>query len=302
VLGYARIQNFPAAYRLLDVWAADWPESAMPHLLRGRLAFARDSFRSAEEDFLRAEQLSPGNQEVRLELARTYQSTQRPHEAIPLLEDCRRNPRLRTEATLLLAVCLKMTGDTTRVLPLLSELVREQPEHPEALRELGRTHLEAGDAKQAIAALRDAVRLTPYDDEVHYLLAQALQTDGRPDEAQPHFEYTREARSAFRELNELRDVLQRNPSDLAAQVRSGELLLKYSDPQEGVMRLLAVIDRQPSHQPARRLLAEYYAGRAATDPSFQKLADDHRRWLQEEIDAQRAAAGTALPEPSQIPQ
>jgi tetratricopeptide (TPR) repeat protein len=289
-LGYMRNLNFVAAHRIVDAWMADWPNSPWPYLQRGRIALAADDFQMAEENLRRACELAPGNLECRLELARTLQATNRPQEAIPLLEACRKDSRFRTVATLQLALCLKVTGAMSDVVPLLQEVLRDSPGHAEALRELGRTQLEIGETEAAVETLQAALAAAPRDDEVHYILAQALQAAGRPDEALPHFEYTQQARRALRELSSLRDTLHRNPGDLAALVRTGEIMLMYGEVEQGVLRLLAALDREPQNQRARRLLANHYAERAGKEPGFAKLADEHRRWLTQREDESEEGA------------
>ena len=278
-LGYCRTQRIPQAMQILKVWLADYPQSTYPYLLRGRLFSLESSLVKAEADFRRACELEPQNIEPVFELATVLKNLNRQAEAIPLFERCIDDPHFGSRAQVGLAICLKATGDNVRVRALLERAVKTSPNDVEVLRELGRLALETGDYATAIRWLGDALRIASYDDETHYLLAQALQASGQIDDAKPHFEYVERAREAHRELHLLNDVLHRQPGDMKSLVRSGALLLEFSDPDEGVIRLLAALDREPKNQPARQLLADYYDRRALLRPEFRSLAESHRALL-----------------------
>ena len=278
-LGYCRAQRLPQALQILNVWLADWPQRAYPYLLRGRLFLLESNLVTAEADFRRACELEPQNRESVIELATVLKNLNRQTEAIPLFERCIDDPHFGSRAQVGLALCLKATGDNVRARSLLERAIKTSPHDVEVLRELGRTALEEGDYATATRWLGDALRIVSYDDETHYLLAQALQASGQLDDAKPHFEYVARARNAYRELNFLKDVLRKQPGDTKSLVRAGALLLEFSDPDEGVVRLLAALDRDPQNQPARQLLADYYDRRALLRPEFRSLAESHRALL-----------------------
>ena len=281
-LGYLRTQRHGQAIQLLQAWMADWPLSAYPYLMRGRLRTLQSDLQKAEADFRRAIELAPENREARLELALILERSNRLQDAVPLFEGCLDDPLLVTRAQLGLAACLKALGDNARAKSYLQQAAKMSPGNPEVMRELGRTASESGDYAAASRFLEDALRIIPYDDETHYLLAQTMQASGKSEAAKTHFEFVRRARDAFRELDLLEDVLRNNPGDTDSLIRAGEILLEYSDPDEGVVRLLSALDRDPKHQQARRLLVEYYERRTAQRPEFQRLAEFHRAWLANE--------------------
>ena len=281
-LGYLRTQRHGQALQLLQAWMADWPHSAIPYLMRGRLRTLQSDLQQAEADFRRAIELAPENREVRLELALVLERSNRLREAVPLFEGCLDDLLLATRAQLGLAACLKALGDNARAKSYLQQAAKVSPGNPEVLRELGRTALESGDYVAASRFLEEALRIIPYDDETHYLLAQTMQAAGKSEAAQTHFEFVRRARTAFQELNLLEDDLRKHPGQTSSLVRAGEILLEFSDPDEGVVRLLTALDRDPKHQQARRLLVEYYERRTAQRPEFRRLAEFHRAWLANE--------------------
>jgi tetratricopeptide (TPR) repeat protein len=282
VIGFARNQRFGQAMKLLDVWISDYPESAQAFFMRSKIHTALKATLKAEADLRRATELDASRKDAVLELAEILRVTNRPEDAIPLFESCRKVPDLEVRAMIGLAQCSKSTGKVDEAVSLLQGAVERAPENLTARKELGRIESENGRYPEAVEQLEFAAERSPQDDELRYLLAQALSLAGRKEEAAPHFRYVEEARSALSEMNVLNDRLNKDPNDLEALVRTGELLMKYADPEEASLRLMAVLDSDPDNAKALELLADHYGRRAKSDPRFQPLADRFRR--------QRAAA------------
>lgn len=283
VLGYIRTLNFAAAHRLLELWVADFPQSVMPHMLRGKTASVSDDPKLAEQEFRAALQLDSQHAESRMMLAKVLREQNRPEEAMALLAGLEDNQELRPRVLFERALCQRMTSEPEQVTQLLSEVVRLAPEDPKAWLELGRTHLEANRASEAAEALQRAVQLAPRDDEAHYVLGLALQAQGKTDDAAKHFQFREDARNAQRNLGNLRERIHRNPKDSEALIELGEIMLRYGSPDEGVVRLLAALDLDAGNQRARKLLVDYYSELSVSDPAFKRLADEHRQWLRPEV-------------------
>jgi len=277
-LGYMRSQRHAQAARLLEAWMNDWPHQARPYLLRGRLYLVQQQTRKAEADFRKALDRDAGCAEAAVELADILRGENRPKEAQPLYERWVHDRRVGTRAKVGLAGCLKALGRADEARSWLESALAAAPHDWTTLLEMGRIELEAGRYAAAEEFLRRALPLT-WDDEVRYLLAQALQGQGKTDEAKPFFEQVRRTRDAFRELQRLEDELVKAPGDPQLLTQMGAILLEYADPEEGVLRLLAALDRDPRHREARQLLVRHYEQRALQRPEFQKLADWHRGFL-----------------------
>ena len=68
----------------------------------------------------------------------------------------------------------------------------------------------------------------------------------------------KEYRKGLDELQSLKDQLRTDPLNTAALVQSGEILLKYSNPDEAAVTLQAALDIEPQNKQAHQLLAEYF--------------------------------------------
>ncbi len=279
VIGYLRNQRFNDALQLLAAWIADWPNDPRPLLLRSRVWMLETQSKLATTDLQRAHELAPRDTEITYELAAIHRHQNEWAAAAQLYESCLADPKWAPRAKLGLGLCQKALGDDHASGNYLEAAAREAPQNTEALREYGRHLVEHGRYPDAAEVLQRAVDLLPYDDELHYLLAQSLQSNGDRDAAAPHFAYVSEARTAFRELRLIQDQLRKEPKNIELLTRAGEILLRYSDPEEGVVRLMAVLDQQPTNQRARQLLVDHYSKRAETRPEFAALAEEHRRWL-----------------------
>jgi tetratricopeptide (TPR) repeat protein len=284
VIGYMRNFNFPAAKTLLDSWIADFPKSAWPHVLRGRIFFVSDDYQSAEASFRIACELSPHDHEFLIDLAKSLAQRNATEEAIALLESIDVESRFRPAVALELGLCRRKIGDTTGAVLALQEVIKASPTEPRALLELGRTHLENGDFQESERVLQKALTISPRDDEIHYVLAQSIQASGRDDDAKPHFLFSQNARRAQKELNTYRSRIQQNPRDLDSLVSMGSIMLNYAEPEEGVIRLLAALEIDPGNQRVLTLLADYYEQRATLDPAFTEMAAQYRMKVQSNIE------------------
>ncbi|RZI53850.1 MAG: tetratricopeptide repeat protein [Pseudonocardia sp.] len=81
------------------------------------------------------------------------------------------------------AETLRMAGLHVEALSALDQVLLRNPEHPGALRFLGRTQLELGRRADAIATLQRALSIAPDSAETAVELAAAQEEDGRPLEA-----------------------------------------------------------------------------------------------------------------------
>jgi tetratricopeptide (TPR) repeat protein len=275
VLGFTRNRRFDEALTLLQAWIADSPQAFYPLQLRGRIQMVLENLDLAEVDLRQSIALNPDDTTSNSQLGIVLEKLNRPAEAIPFLEKCKDDVLARTH----LAVCRKKTGDSERCLIDLQAIVAEFPDNLEAVRELGRSQMELGNYEDAVVILRRAVEIADHDDESHYVLAQTLQMSGQPEEAALHFERVKRIREAMSRLDLVKSKLDADPRDLEKLIECGELLLKYSTPQEGVIWLLAALDVDPKNERVHRLLFDYYSKRSAEDPKFHDLAEQHRRLM-----------------------
>jgi tetratricopeptide (TPR) repeat protein len=281
VVGYLRSQRFDSALQLLGAWIADWPGDSRPLLFRSRVWMVEQQTKQALEDLSKALELTPQDLEITYELATVLRQRNEWDRALEMYSRCWSSPLWGGKSKLGSGLCHKALGHAAESERFLREAAAPPAADTEALREYGRWLQENGRSDEAIAVLERAVGQTPYDDELHYLLAQALQGSGKQDAARPHFDYVAKARTAFRELRLIQDQLRKTPTDTALLARAGEILMRYSDPEEGVVRLMAVLDREPHNTTALSLLVEHYERRSAHDPAYQPLAEEFRRRLTE---------------------
>ena len=101
----------------------------------------------------------------------------------------------------------------------------------------------------------------------------------RLEEAQGHFDYVEKARSELNNIRLLQDELARNPRDVAVLEKMGEIIYRYSDPDEGAVYLMAALDLKPSLPTAQALLEDYFTAKIAENPGYAATA---ARYLQVE--------------------
>jgi tetratricopeptide (TPR) repeat protein len=277
VYGYIRTRRTGPALELIERWIADFPGDPWPFVLRGRLLRLLEQTGQAEEDLRRAHALAPASTEIAVELADILQRNGKPAEAVDLFLLAAADPRFAGRARLGQARCRAMRGDAAGAEALLEDLVRESPRQAEAWAELGRVRMEAGRSESALAALQSAVELWPRNLDVRYQLARALQSCGKTQDAQEHYDYVRQAREALDEVQALRDRIDRNAGDADARYRLGMLLMEYDEPEEAAVWLLGALEVEPRHAGAHAALAEHYAARARQDVLYRDLAEKHRR-------------------------
>jgi tetratricopeptide (TPR) repeat protein len=170
---------------------------------------------------------------------------------------------------ILLVEALRARGRTDEAGAILDRILATDPDDAGTLMFRGIILRETGHPEQAVPLLQRVVQIDPSRKRsARYELAQALEQAGRPDEARKVMAEVR----AMQDAEVLGIASRSQPDNLELQVRAAAALLANGNTREGLDMLNAVLKRDPSFQPAHRLLADYYeqhgeAERAATHRS-----------------------------------
>lgn len=280
VIGYLRNQRYREAGTLVDALMKDAPEDPFPWYVRGRVSALQQLLPRAEADYREAIRRSPQWLDPVISLAELLAETHRQREAIVLFEQVLPDRAMAGRAAVGLAECLKATGDPQKAREVLLQTLPFAENDPGLLISLGRIEFEESRFSEAASALSKALALRPWADDALFILAQCQRQLGLAEEAGKTFEKVEEFRKALAELRQLEDQISANPTDEATRLRSGELMLKYRDPQDGVVELQSVLDLNPGCREAHALLADYFSTVQPKTDSAQRQMEYHRQRAQ----------------------
>lgn len=279
------------ALRILQLWQADYPQDARPHLLRGRILEHRTNFPGAKREFAKALEKNPRDAAAAYNLARNLISDHKPQQAIELYRRCAEflgnpQPGLIGEAH-----CHRLLGDLDRAERLLEQaraapdkfldaayrLVGEPSESAAAKlsAEFGLLALEQKDYPRAVEHLQRAIESNPKDWRNRYQLGIALRQAGRREEAAEHLKIVSETNQALSRCDLLIAALQKDPADAEARFVVGQTFLKYVSEKQGLVWLNSVLKYAPDHRGAHALLEEYFRTHQDENPEYAALARYH---------------------------
>ncbi|MCP3691597.1 MAG: tetratricopeptide repeat protein, partial [Planctomycetaceae bacterium] len=130
--------------------------------------------------------------------------------------------------------------------------------------------------------LEPIVAKDPRHTEARYQLAIVLREEGRPEEAQAHFQKAREINEKLASANDLAERITPGPGSSDARLEIAKIFLEYGSRREGLMWLRSVLTFSPDHSGALKELEAYYRKRFSEEPSstrFNELADEYQRRL-----------------------
>ena len=298
VIGYIRSHRTDAALSLLDPWIADAANNATPLLQRARIYQLLSAPQKAEDDFRAAISVEPDWNTPRLGLAELLVTQNRFSEAVEYFQellasesadDQQSSVRIRIG----LAECHVAEGNMQDAVELLRNACRIDARSLDAQVALGRSLLEAGEYDNCLAPLLAALALRPGYDETHYLLAQAYSLSGQRDKADEHLKIVSAAREAMEELDRLNADILTDPNNAATLIRTGEIMMTYGDPEEGVLRVLTGLDHEPNNLTGLQLLTNHYRKKAGVDADFRQLATEFQQRLD---DADNTDGGQSTPD------
>jgi Flp pilus assembly protein TadD len=150
--------------------------------------------------------------------------------------------------------------------------VAQDPQHAQAVAELGKLELGEGQLADAERWLRRAVELAPHERESLYNLVQCLNRVGKKEEAQQCLARLKQVEDDWERIKVLTQGYSKAPRDPALRYEGGIILLRNGLEQEGLSWLTAALQADPRHRPTHQALADYYARTGKAD-----LAAHHRR-------------------------
>jgi tetratricopeptide (TPR) repeat protein len=285
VVGFLRTERYQEAGTLVDALMKDVPEDPFPWYVRGRVFALQQQYPKAEADFREAMSKNPDWLEPVISLAELLSDTHRQREAIPLYERVLKAPALKSRAAAGLSEALNATGDRDRARQLLQQTLSEGIQSPDLWISLGRSDFEDGRYAEAAEALEKGLQLRPWADDALFVLAQCRRQLGQTAAADAAFARLEEFRNATAELKLLEDRISGPNPTIADRVRTGELLLQFRDPQDGVIVLQSVLNLDPQSLPAHQLLAQHFA---SIQPPTES-SDRQRRYYERQVERLRKA-------------
>ena len=284
-VGYLRVYRSLDAMACLNFWLRREPENVRALELRGQTYVVGKGVVRGSEDFRRVLELDPTRSATRRRLVDALLSLGVYDEAAAHLERLgaveAQDPGLASR----LARCYILLGRRDEAARLLEATLARHPHDGLALRTRGQLALtdpRSPDPRAAEADLRRAASILPDDYQTHNLLFQALQQQGRVEEARAQLKVAEEVRDRTERIGELSSrKLAEFPLDPALHYEMGKLLLQTGQTEVGLQWLNTALRLDPGHGPSHLALAEYYESAGNT-----AQAEYHRR-----------SAGTATARP-----
>ena len=293
VLGCLMSYRLADASAVLQVWLADFPKASKARFLSGRLLEHRENLNEAASEYSLASDLNHGpsafalagvlieqheleSAVIQAERARELLYDPQPgnvllarlHRMLGKLDAAEKYLSLAHESDLNSAsTAWKIAG-----VPASDAISEVDAERAEIL-------LARKDYGGAEKSFRLALEKSPQRWRLRNGLATALRLQGRLDEASEHLSRFREATQALDECGSLIDKLRSEPDNLDARVRVAETLLNHVSENQGIVWLQSVLQYDPSHQKAHRLLFEFYRDHASENPEFPRLSKYHEKQL-----------------------
>jgi predicted Zn-dependent protease len=267
-LSYMHNLRYGPAYAALKRWAEAFPDDPRVYHYRGWVLERMNQPQGALEDYLRAIDLDPELDKVRLRVAEMYLEDKDPQKALPHLDRLHQKTPDRPEVLARLGVCRFLEGQHPEARRLLERAVAHLPADPSVLLYLARLDMEDREPGQAEGRLRRALDVDPSDTEVRYALVTALQLQGKDQDATAHLgEYDRHKALLERANHLLQEEAkkpssQRNPGP-ASEI--GALLLQIGQHRQGLYWMDEALARDPEHRPTHQALAEYFEKRGDTE-------------------------------------
>lgn len=260
VNGFFLTNKLADAFRLLDVWQADFPDDPQPYVFRGQFFESRTRFADAENAYREALHRGPQRIDLQIRLARCLVVLRKYDEGrLQIDKILAKSSRHPPEVQEILANCLFEQGEAEECRRLTEQLLTESPRNV-TLRKLSvKLQLQEGQSPTVPSLLTELVTERPFDLEVRYLYATTLQGAGETKRAADEFQFVAAARNEIARARKLQETIEfHQPANVDLRYQIGEILLKYESPEAGAGWMRSVLEIDPTHQPAHQALADYY--------------------------------------------
>lgn len=254
--GYLRVYRTLDAMACLNHWLKVDPDSIRALELRGQTYVAGKGVARGSEDYRRVLELDPARKATRWRLIDGLLGLGGYEEASVHLEYLAKGSEDDPAVGARLARCYNMLGRGPEARALLERILSKHPDDGPSWRALGQVELVARKPEAAESFLRRASALLPSDYQAQQLLFQALQQQGKVDEAKTQLKFAEEVRERTERVGELTSrKLAESPLDPALHYEMGKLLLQTGAKEVAEQWLLTALRLDPEHQPAREALA-----------------------------------------------
>ncbi|MFN0087090.1 MAG: tetratricopeptide repeat protein [Blastocatellia bacterium] len=222
---------------------ADSPASrevkARAEVLRGEIELAESRRAEAEAAFRRALALSPKAAHAHAGLAEILLEAGKTEEAVTEAKAALENGDDRLSTLTLLGEALALAKRFEEALPILTEVIRREPQNGIAHRYRGEIFLAGNRLEEAIADMREAERLDPRP-EVRQRLADVYVRAKKYDEA----------------MSIYRQIVKEQPANTQAQTALAALALESGQAGDAVAQLETLLATEPNRADIRAKLAE----------------------------------------------
>jgi predicted Zn-dependent protease len=258
--GYMQTYRLDAEMYCLNRLLDREPDHVIALLLRASLWKTAGNQTKAENDFRRAVESQPEHREARRQYGEHLLLTKQPEEALRQFEYLRQRPGGDDVDILLdLARSHRQLGDAQTARQLLDDVLARNPHEGFALIERGKIALEIESPATAETWLRQAVADYPFDAQANYLLAQALEKQGKDEEARRYDAARIRIEGDLKALEEAFHRVVKEPRAPEPRLQAGRICLRNGRADEGERWLLSALELVPEHAATRAALAEYYA-------------------------------------------
>ncbi len=258
-LGHLAAFDIPEFEQCLDFWLKWNPQAAKPRLLRAQHALRLGKHAEAARQFEELLKQHPELTEARQGWGECLLALNRPTEAASQFRRCWQETNEPLVAVFL-AKSLVQIGESQEALKLLQQ-VRQTADpqvRAQVLEQLGRWHLDAGQAEPALEYLKESVELAPEASTAWHSLSAAYSMKGQRELAAQALQVSQETQDRCYRLGVAVKELESKPQSTDLRLEIAQILLKQGMEQDAVAWLNTILQIDRRHPEANRLLAEYF--------------------------------------------
>jgi tetratricopeptide (TPR) repeat protein len=258
VRGYLLSNLLDEAYRWSRLWVEQQPDDWLAHDWAGRVLEAGQRQDLAAEAYQAALDCRPARPETHFRLAEVLAWKGRWADALAHYQSCLESDAGNVAARLGLARCQRVLTSPEAARATLDAIKGgAASEHAGVCLLRGQLELDAGQPAEALAWLRRADKLAPFELETCQALAATLRLLNRPSEAEAYETRRRQIHTDLKRMAELNKELTQHRNDVGLLYEAGVTLLRLGRQDEAVRWLVSAFLLDRHHQPTRQALTEY---------------------------------------------